>query len=121
MRYITLLSIVAITIAAAGIGTQLYSSSKSQMPATYEYLQKTTTANDSIEKNAPEVLADYNKYEKEESPATPVLLWVKIIFSGIFCLAALFVVLSNKYNEDTKKWAFSVLTLIAGVWIGTVS
>lgn len=47
--------------------------------------------------------------------------WIKVIFSGIFCLAALFVVLSKKYDEPTKKWAFSVLTLIAGVWIGTVT
>lgn len=122
MRYITLLSFAAIIIAAAGIGTQLYNSSKSQMPSDiYKYLQKTTTANDSIKKNSPEVLADYSKYEKEENPVTSVLLWAKIIFSGIFCMASLFVVLSNKYNDETKKWAFSVLTLIAGVWIGTVS
>ncbi len=49
------------------------------------------------------------------------ILWVKVIFSGIFCLAALFVVLSKKYDDETKKWAFSVLTLIAGVWIGTAT
>jgi hypothetical protein len=47
--------------------------------------------------------------------------WVKAIFSGIFLIAALFVVLSQKYDPETKKWAFSILTLIAGVWIGTIS
>ncbi|GAB2490519.1 hypothetical protein [Algoriphagus taiwanensis] len=47
--------------------------------------------------------------------------WIKVIFSGIFCIAALFVILSKKYDDETKKWAFSVLTLIAGVWIGTIS
>ncbi len=49
------------------------------------------------------------------------VFWAKVIFSGIFCLAALFVVLSKKYDDETKKWAFSVLTLIAGVWIGTAT
>ncbi|MCL6296256.1 hypothetical protein [Jejuia spongiicola] len=44
----------------------------------------------------------------------------KLIFSAIFLIAALFVILSKKYDEDTRKWAFSVLTLIAGVWIGTI-
>ncbi len=49
------------------------------------------------------------------------ILLAKIIFSGIFCFAALFVVLSKKYDAETKKWAFSVLTLLAGVWIGTAT
>ncbi len=46
---------------------------------------------------------------------------VKLIASLIFMLAALFVILSKKYDEQTKKWAIGVLTLIAGVWIGTVT
>jgi high-affinity Fe2+/Pb2+ permease len=46
--------------------------------------------------------------------------WVKVAFSAVFCLAALFVVLSNKYDADTKKWAFSVLSLISGIWIGSI-
>lgn len=46
--------------------------------------------------------------------------WAKVIFSGVFCIAALYVILSNKYDDETKKWAFSVLTLIAGVWIGSI-
>ena len=56
--------------------------------------------------------------EKDLSMQT---FWVKVVFSGIFCLAALFVVLSKKYDDETKKWAFSILTLIAGVWIGTIA
>jgi hypothetical protein len=58
--------------------------------------------------------------EDSKSNADYILL-VKVIFSGIFCFAALFVVLSKKYDDETKKWAFSVLTLIAGVWIGTAT
>ena len=60
------------------------------------------------------------KEEKAEGFTTQTF-WIKVIFSSIFCLAALYVVLSQKYDDETKKWAFSVLTLIAGVWIGTIS
>lgn len=45
---------------------------------------------------------------------------MKEIFSIIFCIAALYVVLFGKYPEDTRKWAFSLLSLIAGVWIGSI-
>ena len=48
-------------------------------------------------------------------------IWIKLGFSIVFGFAALFVVLSQKYNEETQKWAFSTLSLLAGVWIGTIS
>lgn len=53
------------------------------------------------------------------SPST--LLLVKFTFSLILGSAALFVILSKRYDRDTKRWAFSILTTITGVWIGTVS
>jgi hypothetical protein len=49
------------------------------------------------------------------------LFWLKVAFSVFFGLGAMYVVLSKKYDSETQKWAFSVLTLISGVWIGTVS
>lgn len=58
-------------------------------------------------------------YSKDNFKMSNYIL--KVIFSSIFCIAALFIILSKNYDEDTKKWAFSVLTLIAGVWIGTIS
>ncbi len=67
-------------------------------------------------KSSEEMLKDDKGNAKDDN-----VFWAKAIFSGIFCLAALFVVLSKKYDDDTKKWAFSVLTLIAGVWIGTAT
>ena len=83
---------------------------------------------DSLKSKMTTVTVASNKAEskmqtlKEESKAHgDWILLAKIIFSGIFCLAALFVVLSKKYDDETKKWAFSVLTLIAGVWIGTAT
>ncbi|MBU1009036.1 MAG: hypothetical protein KKD74_02765 [Bacteroidetes bacterium] len=44
----------------------------------------------------------------------------KMMLSALFTIASLYVVLSNKYDQETKKWAFSMLSLIAGIWIGTV-
>ncbi len=66
-----------------------------------------------------------NQKKKEQARSTETgftvqKFWIKVIFSSIFCIAALYVVLSKKYDDETKKWAFSVLTLIAGVWIGSL-
>ena len=47
--------------------------------------------------------------------------WAKLGFSVLFGGAALWIVLKAKHPQRTQDWAFSVLTLIAGVWIGTVS
>lgn len=46
---------------------------------------------------------------------------VKLVFSGIFTLAALYVILSpqDKYDAETKKWAFSIIALVTGIWLGT--
>lgn len=44
----------------------------------------------------------------------------KLIFSLIFCAAGLYVILSNKYSEETQKWAFGIIGVIVGVWIGSV-
>jgi hypothetical protein len=66
------------------------------------------------------ITTNAEKQEEKDNTAF-ITLWAKIIFSALFCCAALFIVLSNKYNEETKKWAFSVLTLVAGVWIGSVT
>lgn len=49
------------------------------------------------------------------------VFWAKFFFSATFCGTALFVIFSNRHTDDTKKWAFSILTLIAGIWIGSVS
>jgi hypothetical protein len=53
-------------------------------------------------------------------------LFIKLVFSAILTLAALYVVLAQRsgkprYDPDTKKWAFSALSLISGVWIGTAT
>jgi len=56
---------------------------------------------------------------KKESLFSDIKFLSKFIFSVIFSFAALFIVLSNKYDTDIKKWAISALTLIAGVWIGS--
>ena len=47
--------------------------------------------------------------------------YVKIVFSVIFTIACLYIVLLGDHDEATKEWAFSVLSLILGVWLGTIS
>lgn len=60
------------------------------------------------------------------APASSTPLVIKLVFSAILTLAALYVVLAQRngkprYDPDTKKWAFSALSLISGVWIGTAT
>ncbi|MEI6091770.1 MAG: hypothetical protein WCR42_15040 [bacterium] len=61
------------------------------------------------------------KAETDKGETLGLVMLIKLIFSGIFTIAALYIVLSDKYGNDTKKWAFSILSLIAGVWIGTAA
>jgi hypothetical protein len=61
-----------------------------------------------------------NQKPKSDDGFSEQKFWIKLVFSCVFSIAALYVVLSQKYKDDVRKWAFSVLTLIAGVWIGTI-
>ncbi len=65
-------------------------------------------------------LSDIQRPNTEQSNGFLILM-AKLGFSLMFGLSALFVILSKRYEEDTEKWAFSVLSLISGVWIGTIS
>ncbi len=56
-----------------------------------------------------------------EPPADSKPLVIKLIVTAVLGLAALYVVLSGEYDQETRKWAFSVLSLIAGVWIGSAT
>lgn len=144
MKPVTLLSILATLIIVVFV---VYSSVKvknnKQITRHVVAIDSLNTAISAMEVHSSVVPGDarYNKelfYKKSDlnnkisslkavtAPATIAgdttqkTFWVKVAFSGVFCLAALFVVLSAKYDAETKKWAFSVLTLIAGVWIGTI-
>ena len=45
----------------------------------------------------------------------------KVVFSLLLCLASLYVILKGGYSESTEKWAFAMINIIVGVWIGTVT
>lgn len=47
--------------------------------------------------------------------------YTKTIFSIIFSIFAIYVILSRRFSEGTEKLAVSLLTMIAGVWIGSIS
>lgn len=56
-----------------------------------------------------------------QSASPDTLFWLKLGFSVVLGLAALMIILSRRYDDKTQSWAFSMLTLISGVWVGTVS
>jgi hypothetical protein len=78
--------------------------------------------------DASQILAslksDVKDIEKSEetSRGTPNLFHYipKLLFSAIFCASALYVILSNKYPEETQKWAFGIIGVIVGVFIGSI-
>ena len=71
--------------------------------------------------NAMREISELEKREASKGLTESTKVWIKLGFSIAFGLAALFIVLSKRYNEETQKWAFSTLSLLAGVWIGTIS
>lgn len=84
-----------------------------------EYQKRQDETNDLLVQLKSVLLSQNQIQQRAEMSKTPKSTFgMKEIISIIFCLAGLFVVLSNKYDADTKKWAFSILTLIAGVWVG---
>jgi len=72
-----------------------------------------------VESEIEKIVVTGSKMPSEVSPI--VKFWVKFGFSVVFGVCALFVILSKKYNEETQKWAFGILSLVSGVWIGTVT
>ena len=54
-------------------------------------------------------------------PALPVrppeLVLVRIIVTMLVLISSLYVVLTNKYEPDTEKWAFGTIGLVLGYWL----
>lgn len=42
---------------------------------------------------------------------------VQIAITFIVLAAALYIILSKKYPDDTQKWAFGIIGLIVGYWL----
>ena len=85
-------------------------------------VQAASDTNESIDlRNEIESIRLSTEATSHNEPSPLMMLWIKLGFSLLFGSAALYVILSQKYNEETQKWAFSVLSLITGVWIGTIS
>ena len=43
---------------------------------------------------------------------------MQVILSFIVLIAALYVVLSRKYDESAQKWAYGAIGMILGFWLG---
>jgi hypothetical protein len=133
-KFSIFLSIIIVGLIVFG-GTDIYSSianAKKMNPAYEQSLlleddakKDTTTSIDNqivlIEKQlALKTLETENFLRVQEMESKKINDFVKIGISLLFLLVSLFIILSKKYDEDTKKWAFSMLTMIGGVWIGTI-
>jgi hypothetical protein len=44
-------------------------------------------------------------------------LWMQIIVSGVMLVAALFVLMSGKYDEALVKWSIGIIGLVVGYWL----
>jgi hypothetical protein len=57
--------------------------------------------------------------EVPDSAFSAVLSRVRMIhiITTLFLLAALWVILSNRYDEDVQKWAFGAMGSILGFWL----
>ncbi len=61
-------------------------------------------------------------YVEKNAVAAPPEFWVKVGFSALFSIAALYIIIFKPdADEQTRTWAFGALSLVAGVWIGTAT
>ncbi len=72
------------------------------------------------------IVMTYSGYEAAEAGrfavAAPPEFWVKVGFSALFSIAALYIIIFKPdADEQTRTWAFGALSLVAGVWIGTAT
>lgn len=55
--------------------------------------------------------------ERENFKAQQQRWYAQLLFSGMVCLAAIYVVLSKKYPDDCNKWAYSTIAFVMGFWL----
>lgn len=118
MKNIKLISILTLTFIVLLV---MYESSKIEPIDKVMYKQSDeTTVESSPEEVSKELAVETYSISTYASPENISLL-VKFIFSIIFTLAALRIIMGpkEKYDDTTRQWAFSILALISGVWIGT--
>lgn len=85
----------------------------SSMPALEEAAQKSKALETQV-----------NAFQKESYAPEPSK-WTdynpKLLFSLLVCLAGLFIILRGNYSDATEKFAFSLISTVIGVWLGTLT
>ncbi len=68
---------------------------------------------------APEAaLRSFNQSDRAPSlPAEPELFVMKAAISGVALLAALFVILTRRYELKDKNWAYGTAGTVIGFWL----
>jgi hypothetical protein len=55
--------------------------------------------------------------ENAQDSAQNVRLYMSAIVSLLILCSSLYIVLSNKFNDDSKKWAFGTIGTLIGFWL----
>lgn len=56
------------------------------------------------------------KVEDNEVLERKLFAWTRVIVTVIVLVASLYVILSQKFSDDSSKWAFGMIGLILGYW-----
>jgi hypothetical protein len=51
------------------------------------------------------------------SDATTIDLYMPIVVTGVIGLAALYIILSKKFEAESLKWAYGIIGTIVGFWL----
>ena len=43
--------------------------------------------------------------------------WVTVTISGFFAVVSVFMILSNRYSDNQKQWAFGIVGIVIGYWL----
>jgi uncharacterized membrane protein SirB2 len=57
------------------------------------------------------------KTGKRKSAETNVRLIMQIVMSITMLISGLYIILSKDFSEDTVKWAYGIIGLVAGFWL----
>ena len=65
-----------------------------------------------------QIISKDNANSKNDTDKENTMLIFQFIISMVFCIPAIYIIISNRYGDEKIKWAFSILSLVAGFWLG---
>jgi hypothetical protein len=53
----------------------------------------------------------------QQGDSARIILGIRIAISAVILAASLYVILSQKFSDDSSKWAFGMIGLVVGYWL----